>query len=197
MNTIYLQPDMVPAQLRGAYTGRKFAAVVTETVTIPIDAGLWSGGSRDVYSVVSLDHGTRELPGQSLAPWDRSGGDRVCKLVAGIVVVRHSMFCGKDHGLTFYVHPDNATKLLPAPAAELSAHESIVLKATAHFKSSYAGKDRYQMAKENERYGSRDHSGLPFPTRDEWNAAKATLISKGFLNKAGAITVAGRNAVKS
>ncbi len=32
------------------------------------------------------------------------------------------------------------------------------------------------------------------PTRDEWNAAKTTLISKGLLNKAGAVTPAGRNA---
>lgn len=32
-------------------------------------------------------------------------------------------------------------------------------------------------------------------TREDWDAAKANLISRGMLNKAGAITVDGRNAV--
>jgi hypothetical protein len=94
-------------------------------------------------------------------------------------------------GLTFYVHPDNATKLLPAPQAELTAFEKIVLSATASYKSSYAGMDRYEMARRDCR------NGTPFPTRDDWALAKQTLINLGLLNKAGAITPAGRNAIPS
>jgi hypothetical protein len=43
MNATYLDVRMVPAQLRGDYTGKKFKAVVCESVTIPMTAGLWDG----------------------------------------------------------------------------------------------------------------------------------------------------------
>jgi hypothetical protein len=93
-------------------------------------------------------------------------------------------------GLTFYVHPDNAAKLLPAPT-EVSEVDKLVLRATASYKSSYMGRDRYDMAKNDRRDGS------PFPTRDEWNACKVSLACRGLLTKAGAITPAGRNALGS
>ena len=48
MQTIHLEPSQVPAALRGAYDGRKFKAVVCESVEIPVTAGLWDGGSRDL-----------------------------------------------------------------------------------------------------------------------------------------------------
>ena len=115
-------------------------------------------------------------------------------LVPGIAVVEHSMFCGKDMGLTFHVHPDNAAKLLPAPTAELTAHEKLVLQATCSFKSSYGGKDRYQMMADEVRYASSKHVQEPFPTREQWDAAKQSLIGRGMLNKAGAVTPCGRNA---
>src|SRR5215475_5887334 len=130
MNTIYLEPDQVPAVLKQGYSGRKFKAVVATEVSIPMDAGLWSGGSRDLYSVVTLDDGMHLLPGQSTAPWDKSRTERKIELSASVVVRNHSMFCGKDMGLTFYVHPDAATKLLPAPAPTLSQWEKMVLMAT-------------------------------------------------------------------
>lgn len=190
MTTIHLDGAMVPASLRGAYTGKMFEAIVCESMTIPMDAGLWSGGSRDVFKVVRLADGA-EVPAvnHNAAPWDAQH-DVPVTLVPGVAVVRHTMFCGKDLGLTFYVHPDNAAKLLPAPV-ELTAFEAIVLRATSHYKSSYAGRDRYDMAKGDSRDGS------PYPTREEWNTAKARLIVAGLLNKAGAITPAGRNAVPS
>jgi hypothetical protein len=34
----------------------------------------------------------------------------------------------------------------------------------------------------------------PFPTREQWDAAKSALIARGLINKNGAITSAGRNA---
>jgi hypothetical protein len=34
-----------------------------------------------------------------------------------------------------------------------------------------------------------------FPSREEWDASKAELIQAGYLNKAGAITNKGRNAI--
>ena len=189
MNAIYLEPAMVPPALRGSYSGKQFKAYICDSVTIPADAGLWSSGSRDHYSALDVNTGQNvALPGQNAAPWDNSRKDTRVALRPGLAVVRHTMFQGKDLGLSFYVHPDNAAKLLPAPAAELSEYARIVLIATRTYKSSYGGRDRFEIARD-------DYRGKPYPTRDEWNATKAELIAGGYLNKAGAITVKGRNAI--
>lgn len=191
MTTIHLEAAMVPATLRAGYNGKSFKARVCETMTIPMTAGLWNGGSRDTYRVVRIEDGMMvDAVNHNAAPWNGARQDVVVKLESGIAVVEHTIFCGKDMGLTFYVHPDNAAKLLPAPV-ELSGHERIVLRATVSYKSSYMGKDRYQIA--------RDNAGCPsdFLLRSEWEAAKQSLIARGMLNKAGAITPAGRNAIPS
>ena len=194
MNTIYLDPKMVPASLRGSYSGKAFKARVCETVTIPSYAGNWSGGSRDTYKAIDFETGNDVAVSDNVsAPWDKRS-DRTVTLSPRFCVVEHTIFCGKDLGLTFYVHPETAVKLLPAPAAELSETESLVLNATKSFKSSYGGKDRYQMAMDERRWAK---DAPPFPSREQWEAAKQSLISKGLLNKAGAITVNGRNAIPS
>jgi hypothetical protein len=191
-NTIYLEPKQVPSYLRGSYSGRQFKAVVAETVTIPADAGLWSGGTRATFRIVRLADGAdARLSMEAAAPWDDRRVERVIPLRGGIAVIEHSMFCGKDMGLTIYVHPENAAALLPAPTAVLSELEAVVLEATASLKSSYAGKDRREMTNDNRRY-----SGKPLIGRYEWEVAKQSLIGRGYLNKAGAITTAGRNARK-
>jgi hypothetical protein len=192
LNEIHLDPRLVPASLRGSYSGNKFKAIVCETVTIPADAGLWDGGSREHYSAIHFESGRlADLPGQTNAPWAYRA-DQGFILNPGIAIIKHSMFCGKDMGLTFYIHPHNAATLLPAPSAELNNHERIVLEATCSLKSSYGGRDRYQMACiDHLAYGA-----LPKMTREQWNSAKASLQAKGLLNKAGAVTPAGRNARK-
>lgn len=188
MTTIYLEGRDIPASLRGSYTGNKFKVEVCETVTIPADAGLWSGGSRSNYHGVDLATGQRSQLSFSLAsPWDNQRRDREVKLVPGKAVVESIMFQGKDLGLRIYLHPDNATKLLPVKT-ELSEHELFVLKATRHYKSSYGGKDRFELATEYN-YGHEK-----YPSREQWDAAKQALIASGHLNKAGAITVKGKNA---
>lgn len=187
---IALENAQVPAQLRGGYTGKKFEAVVTQSVTIPFSAGNWSGGSRDTYRLVNIETGESMAASDDMsAPWDRQRKDRTVELRPGFAVIRHTIFCGKDLGLTFFVHPDNAAKLLPAPM-ELTMLEKAILIATRQFKSSYMGRDRYDMMRDDCRYPAG-----PFPTRAEWDSAKADLITKGMLNKAGAITVKGRNAI--
>ena len=190
---IHLDPALVPAQLRQGYSGRAFKAKVCETMTVPADAGLWSGGSRDHYRAIEFSTGrTVLLPGQSEAPWGQRQ-ERKVELKPGFAVICHTIFCGKDLGLTFYVHPANAAAMLPAPQAELSPTERLVLIATRSFKSSYMGRDRYEMMRSKKC----DYVMNPpqLPTREAWDAAKASLIGKGLLNKAGAITVSGRNAI--
>ena len=191
MNTIYLEPNQVPSTLKGNYCGKKFKAVITETITIPRNAGIWGGGSRDTFSFIEIATGRSiPAPGQSTAPWDSSRREWNMPLPEGVAMVEHSIFCGKDMGLTFYLRSENAQKLLPA-RSELSAHQKIVLEATRSYKSSYNGQDRYQMASSYAYGPARD----TFPTRSEWESAKAELIASGHLNKAGAITTKGRNAL--
>jgi len=193
MTTTYLEPAMIPAQLRGDYTGKKFKAISCETMTVPASAGLWSGGSRDYYKAIELATGKAiPLEGQSLAPWDNRSANTIT-LKPGYAIIEHTIFCGKDLGLTFYMHPENIAALLPAPI-ELTEIEKLVLTTTRNYKSSYNGRDRYDMAKDDASYKQNKIAPV-FPTRAEWEGVKETLAEKGFLTKAGAITPKGRNAI--
>jgi len=87
--------------------------------------------------------------------------------------------------VTVYAHPADITKSIEEKAS-LSKDELIVLVATRSLKSSYAGISNYRF---------HSASGQLGITLDRWNAAKESCISKGLLNKAGAITTAGKNAV--
>ncbi len=175
---IHLNLNDVPSQLRGSYTGRKFKAIVTDKVTIPMDAGLWSDGSRDTFTIVRLADG-RELPASDDFSAPTSGRqERTVTLEPGIAVVCHAIFNGVDSGLTFYVHPDDAAKMLPAPAEELTDIERKVLNIIGGIKSSY----RKQEA-ENEGISDADYE-----------TARQSLFQKGLIDKKGAITVAGKNA---
>jgi hypothetical protein len=200
--TIYLDRNQVPAVLCGAYRGNKFRVEVTESVHIPSHAGLWDGGSRNTFRGVRLVDGAEvPLSDNMSAPWDAKRQDFTAKLAPGIAVVEHSTFCGKDMGLRIYVHPSDAAPMLPAPI-ELTAVERLVLDYTATHKASYMGKDRFAMALDDFRR-DRDYGHCSSPIRAAvsrldrpmWDAAKASLIARGMLNKAGAITTMGRNAI--
>lgn len=190
MKTVHLTAAQIPPALRNG--GKEYRAVVTESVTIPADAGLWSEGSRDSYSAVRLADGAHvPFPGQQAAPWDNSRTERRVTLQPGIAVVCASVFCGKHMPLTIYVHPTDAAPMLPGKV-ELNAIEALVLEYTITRKSSYNGKDRYQMAVDDMRWSSKPR--VDRLDRAAWDEAKAALIARGLLNKAGAVTTAGRNA---
>jgi hypothetical protein len=201
LQTICLEPK-VPNHLRGGYTGRSFRAGVTERVEIPSTAGLWEGGSRDTYSLIRLADGASLSATPSGDPWNRSGGTIVL-LEPGIAVAKRTTFAGKDHGITFYVHPANAAAMLPAPAPEMGPVERLVLAYICTRKSSYAGRNRFQQAAGDIRDGWPERAaGWPRdsrrpPNAGEWEEAKQMLVEKGFLTKVGAVTPAGRNALSA
>jgi hypothetical protein len=176
----HLAKNEVPAFLRGAYEGNKFRAEPVTSLTIQSDAGLWSGGSREFYSAVDLQTGFKvALPDQDGAPWDASRKSRTIDLRPGYAIVRSSHFCGKNMGLVFYIHPDDVAKLVPKDSgAELCDIEKKVLRIIDGYKS-FARNDEFRRA------------GIEL---GEVDAIKSRLISLGLLNKAGAITVKGRNA---
>lgn len=144
----------------------------------------WSGGTRDYYALVSL------VPGIDLAANVPENGTPFTPdlkplevLPANGALVCYTM--GSYEHVTIYVNAENLSKMLPAPV-ELSRDEKIVLAATAGLKSSYAGIKNYRFHEATERTGI---------ALQNWDAAKAALVSRGLLNKAGAITDAGRNAI--
>lgn len=194
MQTIYLDKAMIPEHLRRGYDGTKFRASVVASVAIPMTAGLWDGGSCDKYALVRLADGfALPCPWENTAPGSRQRYGTVLTLQPGMAVVRHIWFQGADLGLHFYVHPADAALMLAPSTPDLALLEQLVLYATRSFKSSYGGRDRYEMARDD--YTARKIIGnLPYPTRTAWEGARDSLIARGLLNKAGAITVAGRNA---
>lgn len=189
MSTMYLNPnnptcDVMRAACPG-YRGRKFALVVAESVTLT--DRYWHGGTKSDWCAVDLARGrvagTPYSTGTSV-PWSDTA-DPEYPLRPGVAVVEHSRFCGKDMGLTLYVHPDNAAKLLPAPV-ELTDDERLVLRMTASYKNTYGGETNIRF-----------HEGQrkdPTITAERWEGASCELLSRGLLRKNGAITPDGRNA---
>ena len=176
----HLNRKDIPAYLLGHYEGNKLKAEPCTSVTIQSDAGLWSGGSRERYIAVELISGKMiALPDQDSAPWDSNRTTREIPLKPGFAILRTSVFCGKNMGLTYYIHPDDIVKLVPKNTdSELCAVEKRVLRIIDGYKS-FARNDEFRRA------------GIELGEAD---AIKARLISLGLLNKAGAITVKGRNA---
>jgi hypothetical protein len=181
MKQIYLEPNQVPEALR--YSGKKYSVVIGETMTL--QSTYWSGGTRSTYRVVELTSGKQERIAGNGAP-DCFGIDlngQGITLKPGYAVVEHSIFCGKDGGLTFYIHPDNAGKFLTHDDQELSRAELCLLDATGGLKASYAGrKPRIEMMRVNG-FGDSDIA-----------TARDSLIRKKLLRKNGSITPAGMNA---
>lgn len=183
--TIHLQPSQVPAFLRGDYPGKKFTVEVCEKVYIPADAGTWDSGSRTKFFAVKMATGERvPLTESYTAPWSATRSDRDVTITPGYAVVKHHQY-GSHESLAIYCHAADAAPLLPAPI-HLTDDERAVLSATANYKSSYMGRDRYTMSKLDDKHRL---------TRVEWNMIRDRLASRKLLTKAGAITVDGRNAL--
>lgn len=97
-------------------------------------------------------------------------------------LIDHSIFSGKDMGLTVYLHPSSImVKSLPAPSRpDIQQNDLFVLTTIKAYKS-FARPDAYKRA------------GF---TVAEVDKIKGRLFQQGYINKAGAITPAGRNIVE-
>ena len=159
------------------YRGRKFSFQVVETVALT--GTYWDGGSRSSYGGVSLaDYSAATVPqfgGPTQAP--------TVEVTPGMVVVEHSIFCGRDTGITFYVHPSDAPQLLPEPDS-VTEDEKIVLLFTGSLKNTYGGRSNVRYTEAHSRYGI---------TADRWTAAQEALKVRKLLRANGSITPAGRN----
>ena len=171
-------PDEARKLFRSAfpsYNGRKFQL---RGVDGPVDLrSYWDGGSRDYYALVRFDGAVLDMPAQSaFDPAVPSAG--AYNIPEGVAVVEHSIFCGKDMGLTIIVPQSRLAAFLPAAAApELTDRELSVLLLVR----SYIPKCRREYAAAN---------GIKAA---EYDSIVASLKAKGMLAGNGGITPAGRN----
>ena len=183
--SIHLEPAQVPRHIRIGYTGRKYQAQVTDSVTLHDTS--CGGGTKSSYTCIELTTGqAKPMPGNP-APYQFGGNmeGKTVPIPAGFAVVEHHIFCGKDMGLTYYLNSADAQSLLPAPDL-LTMAEQIVLAATRTYKNTYGGRTNIRYHEASRETGIEEH---------DWETAKKVLISRKLLNKAGSITVAGKNAI--
>lgn len=175
--------DLIRAAFPGE-NGRRVKAVVAERVTF--SGTQWDEGNKTDYRLVNLaDLQTVPIPEQ---PYTQRSAlhETPVELPPGVVCVTHNYYRGSD-SFTIYTRPENVFPALEAPE-ELSKDEMIVLVATRSLKSSYGGVSNYRFT---------EASRIARITLERWNTAKQSMIAKGYLNKAGAITTKGRNAAGS
>ena len=147
----------------------------------------WDGGSRSYYAIVRLsDNKIGNVP--TCHPvYDRQIKDvDNFTIPSGFCIVENRIFCGRDMGLIIHVNEDESIKLFDNPPDELSLNKRIVLYATKSLKSSYGGIKNFRF------YEAKQSTGINL---NDWNIAKQELINDKLLNKAGAITNLGRNAI--
>jgi len=163
------------------YNGKRFkVAPFTGKMSL---TSYWNGGSRDYWALINANTNKAFFVPENGTPWTTKAFE-IGRLPVNIFLVCYHR--GPYEDMTVYVNPDNLNRLALPPVSELTRNEKIVLIATRSLKSSYAGiKDyRFREAKRSTNISLED-----------WITAKISCQNKGFLNKAGAITDAGRNAI--
>jgi len=91
------------------YRGRKFKVEFTETVTFS-DTN-WGGGTKNTYVAVATDGRTARL--NVPAPWFNAVEGARMTMSLNVLIVKHTIFCGKDLGITIYAHPAHMPKWIP------------------------------------------------------------------------------------
>jgi hypothetical protein len=175
------------------YKGRKCKLRVSDSHRV---WDMWDGGSRDYTCFIELGTLRRlssgDIPQEARQKQGNPFGLAITaeplKIPEGVAVVIHSIFCGKDMGITIIANQANINPLLPQSNHDLTEDQKIVLCFTRGLKSSYGGVKNLRFVKANKRLGI---------TEERWEAAKAECIDKGLLKKNGAITDEGRNAVEN
>lgn len=137
----------------------------------------WSGGSRDYYAIVNLaTYKKEEIPENGSGFTENTY--RMSELPNNLAVVRFHLG-GSYEAVTIYVNQENLINMLPPKTEELAWEELVVLVATRSLKPPTRYKEANYYTKITEK---------------EYMEAKANLITKGYLNSAGAITQKGKNA---
>ena len=102
-----------------AYRGRTFKLSIYEDGVEHNWNSYWSGGSREYFAFIKLSTMELMVAPQNGTPFDRASYRG--QLPAGIVAVRHSIFCGKDTGLTIIARASDITPMLTTTVASAMA----------------------------------------------------------------------------
>lgn len=92
------------------YTGRKFSVEAAKSVTL-YDLN-WGGGTRNQYRTCTLsgDKLGSADKWNAVAPWVNLAEGKTVEIPRGAAIVMHSIFCGKDSGITIYMNLDDMPK---------------------------------------------------------------------------------------
>lgn len=169
-----------------AFPGYKGRTYSLRTADGPVSVrSYWDGGSRTSYRFVRADGQVISAPTSHPIFENHIIGVDSVTIPPGIVLVEHSIFCGKDMGLTAVIPSDRIAGYLP-PVETVTDLEGIVLAYTSALKNTYGGEKNIRFTRAN-----REHS----ITAEEWSIAQTALVARKLLRKNGAITPEGRNAV--
>ena len=165
-----------------AYGGRIFKFEARDSVAL--SGSYWDGGSRSSYVGINLET-RKSVAVPQFDPPQFGGPIETPKVVLrpNFAIVEHSFFCGKDMGLTFYIHPSDAPQMI-TESDSVTDDEKIVLEFTAALKNTYGGRTNIRLGEARRKYGI---------TRERWEDAQGPLKPRKLLNKAGSITPQGRN----
>ena len=168
------------------YTGCKFQIQTAAKYHL---SNYWDGGTKNFAKFAKYENGWKVLDAPETTKNPFNGiAHATMDIPKNGLVVEHSIFCGKDLGITVYLNPESEylPKFLPQDKPELTREQKIVLAAARGLKSSYAGISNYRY------HAAHRETGISL---DAYEGAKAQLIASGYLNRAGAITLKGRNAI--
>jgi len=106
------------------WKGRKIAVVEATSYQM---MDYWSEGTRHYVKAYALENGrVASSSAAAQTPW-RGEAHALVAVPEGILLVEHSIFCGKDCGITIYVNPANVAATLPAAPATCTHPASIEL----------------------------------------------------------------------
>ena len=166
------------------YNGKKIS--ISSDIPSSLDS-YWSEGSKNYYCFYHLSE-KKVIPVHTNHPaFEKNRPRDLNKLPDQIVIVEHTIFCGKDFGITIYVNVSDLTPLLPSTDS-ISRNEAIVLTATRSLKNTYGGESNIRFKRANETYKI---------SKEDWDNCQKSLVNKGFLDKRFSITANGRNALNS
>lgn len=166
-----------------SYKGRTYSL---RTADGPVSVrSYWDGGSRTTYRFVRSDGQVIAAPSSHPIFENHILGVDSVTIPHGVVLVEHSIFCGKDTGLTAVIPSDRIAGYLP-PVEKLTEPEGLVLAYTSALKNTYGGEKNIRFSHANREHGI---------TAEEWSTAQTALIGRKLLRKNGSITPEGRNAV--
>ena len=151
------------------------------TDSVEIGSQQWSDGSRDIYTIASLDVADMVKAVEDSRPWPMNMGPLgKTAIPPRFVIIRTGTFCGKPATPVIYARAGDISPQIEKPVPTLSHLEKQVLYCLSAYNSS--GRARF-----------RDDFRVSKP---HWDSVVASLSSKGLATPRASITVEGRNVAR-